>query len=348
MRKLQNLTYVLLSFSVVIAILVLAREFLVPLVLAVILSMLFVGFSNWLERKGAKRWLSALLSVLALWLCAAIILGFLFWQLSDFTSQLDEMQKRLTSTIDQIRTWLNANIGISKSEQKKMIEQSQSGGAGAGKMAFTFAAGLMGVLVNTILVTVYMYLLLFYRAHLKKSLMKMVPNGNEHDAATIVGESVTVSRQYLGGLFLMIAMLWVMYGIGFSIVGVKSAIFFAILCGVLEIVPFVGNVTGTLVTLLAVTAQGGDSKMVLGVVITYLLVQFIQTYLLEPLVVGKEVNINPLFTIMAIVVGELIWGIAGMVVAIPVLGMIKIAFDHLPALRPYGYLIGGEAQEKSR
>jgi predicted PurR-regulated permease PerM len=96
-----------------------------------------------------------------------------------------------------------------------------------------------------------------------------------------------------------------------------------------------------------VVIQGGGTGMVLGVVITYLVVQFLQTYLLEPVVVGAEVNINPLFTIIILVLGELIWGIPGMVLAIPLLGIVKIICDHIPSLKPYGYLIGSDRKRKN-
>src|SRR5690606_36645250 len=106
-----------------------------------------------------------------------------------------------------------------------------------------------------------------------------------------------VSEQYVSGLFMMIVGLWIMYGIGFTIVGVKNALFFAVLCGLLEIVPFVGNLTGTVLTVSMSLVQGGGMNLVVGILITYALVQFIQTYLLEPLIVGAEVSINRLFTI---------------------------------------------------
>ncbi len=104
--------------------------------------------------------------------------------------------------------------------------------------------------------------------------------------------------------------------------------------------PFVGNLTGTGPTVLMVLTQGGSSGMLIGVVATYLLIQFGQTYVLEPLVVGAEVNINPFFTILAIVAGELVWGIPGVIVALPLTGILKIVFDHILRLQPYGYLIG--------
>ena len=145
---------------------------------------------------------------------------------------------------------------------------------------------------------------------------------------------------------MMIVCLWVMYSIGFSIVGVKNPFFFAILCGLLEIVPFVGNLTGTAITVLMALAQGQGANVVIGIVVTYAIVQFVQTYILEPLVVGAEVNINPLFTVVGLVAGEMLWGIAGMVLAIPLMGIFKIVCDHVEALHPYGYLIGQDRKNR--
>jgi predicted PurR-regulated permease PerM len=96
-----------------------------------------------------------------------------------------------------------------------------------------------------------------------------------------------------------------------------------------------------------VVVQGGSSGMIIGVLITYAIVQFFQTYILEPLVVGAEVNINPLFTIFVLVAGELVWGIPGMVLAIPLLGIVKIICDHITVLKPYGFLIGQEKKKKA-
>ena len=175
----------------------------------------------------------------------------------------------------------------------------------------------------------------------------LVPAGNKKNAQAIMEEARGVAQKYITGLAWMILCLWIMYGIGFSIVGVKSAIFFGILCGVLEIVPFVGNLTGNAITVIAVVVQGGSSSMIIGIIVTYAIVQFLQTYILEPLVVGRGVSINPLFTIAGIVGMELIWGIPGMVLAIPLLGITKIICDHIEPLKPYGFLIGQEKKSNS-
>jgi len=146
---------------------------------------------------------------------------------------------------------------------------------------------------------------------------------------------------------LMIVGLWIMYSIGFAIAGVKNFFFFAILCGLLEIVPFVGNLIGNALTVIVALAQGGSMNIVIGILITYALVQFIQSYILEPLVVGSEVSINPVFTIVGIIAGEFIWGIPGMILAIPIMGITKIICDHVEPLKPYGFLLGQEKKSNS-
>ena len=159
-----------------------------------------------------------------------------------------------------------------------------------------------------------------------KFLMKAVPTDQHQNTIKMVHEAGEVSQKYLTGMALMILSLWIMYGIGFSIIGVRYAIFFALLCGTLEMIPFIGNLTGTILTVLMGVIQGGDVKLIVEILIVYGLVQFIESYILQPLVVGNEVNLNPFFTILSIVIGDAIWGVSGMILAIPIFGMLKIGF----------------------
>lgn len=323
-----------------------ASAFLVPLTLAAVLSMVFIRLCNYFERKGIARAWASLMCIFLFVLAIGAIAALLSVQLGSLAENLDGMEKRVTEMLENLKSWINETLGIKKSAQEKMIKQSTSSGSGG--MMLSFASKLLDVLVNTVLVLVYMYLFLSMRGHIKKFILKLVPRKENEDTEEVIHRAGKVSQKYLSGLAAMIGILWIMYGVGFSIVGVKSALFFAILCGLLEIVPFVGNLTGTLLTVLAVVAQGGDGKMVVGVLGTYILVQFIQTYILEPLIVGEQVNINPLFTIMAIVLGELVWGVAGMILAVPLLGMVKIVCDSYPHLAPYGFLIGPENPRKPK
>jgi predicted PurR-regulated permease PerM len=338
MTKLQQSVYVLAFFILAVAGAHFAAPFLVPVVLSAVLAMLFIRLCNYFESKHIGRAYAALYCILLFLIGLGVIITLLSIQLSELTENIGPMKTRLSGMLESFKGWINETVGIKKTAQQKIIDKGTS--ENSGSMMFGFASGLLSIATNAILVMVYMYLFLNYRTHLKKFILKLVPRKENADTTDVIHETGKVAQRYLSGLAAMIGMLWVMYGIGFSIVGVEGALFFAILCGLLEIIPFVGNLTGTAITVFAVIAQGGDGKMLIGVLVTYFLVQFIQTYLIEPLIVGEQVNINPLFTILAIVVGELVWGVAGMILAVPLLGMFKIICDSYPDLQPYGFLIG--------
>lgn len=223
-----------------------------------------------------------------------------------------------------------------------MFIQQQKGTAGKGAGAYiaTTLGGFGSFLASFILVLVYIFLFIYYRKHLKKFFLSLVSERHKQNAELVIANSQKVAQTYLGGMSLMIMGLWIMYGIGFSIVGVDNALFFAILCGLLKIVPFVGNLAGTSLTILMALAQGGGPGMILGIAVTYSVVQLVQSYLLEPLIVGAGVRINPLFTILSLVAGEFIWGIPGMVLALPLAGILKIVFEHVRPLQPFGFLMG--------
>ncbi|RYZ97500.1 MAG: AI-2E family transporter [Sphingobacteriaceae bacterium] len=346
MAKLQRSVLILLFLFLAFGGLYFAQEFLVPLAIAAVLAMLFIGFSNYLESKGMNRAFSALVSVFILVASVSTIILLLSIQLSDFAADFDMMKKKLTGLLFDIKNWVHQSVGLTVKQQDELLKQGEGTGAQAGSMAAAIAGSIMSITVNIVLGLVYMYLLLYNRSHIKKFFIKLSPDEDMIKTDKVIHEAATVAQKYLSGLGTMIVMLWILYGIGFSFVGVENAIFFAVLCGILEIVPFIGNITGTSITVLAVIAQGGNNTMIIGVVCTYFLIQFVQTYIIEPLVVGEQVSINPLFTIMSIVVGEMVWGIPGMILAIPVLGIIKIICDNVPQLKPYGYLIGSANRGK--
>jgi predicted PurR-regulated permease PerM len=322
-----------------------AKPFLVPFVFAGLLAMLLLPLGQRMERKGWGRGISSLLSLLSLVAAVAIIIGLLSWQIADLAKNSSQIEQNITQKIQQLREYVTSSIGIPEAKQNEIIKKQQQASSGKVTSLITGAmAGAGSALTNIILVLVYIFLFLFYRDHLRNFVLRLVSREQEETARDIIRNGRKVAQKYLTGLALMIGSLWVMYGIGFSIAGVKNAIFFAVLCGLLEIIPFVGNLLGTAITVFAAVAQGGSTTLVLGILATYATVQFVQTYFLEPLVVGKEVNIHPMFTIIGLVAGEFIWGLPGMILAIPLLGITKIVCDHIPSLKPYGYLLGDEQQ----
>lgn len=287
--------------------------------------------------------LAILLSISVLLVAISIIISVFAWQVSDIAEKAPQIQQNISQKITQLKQFATSTLGISEQKQQQVLkEQQQSSTGRLSSMMTGVFASFGSFLANFIIVFVYIFLFLLFRNRFEKFVMKLVPQQDQENAKATMHDARLVAQKYLTGLAIMIACLWVLYSIGFSIAGVDNAIFFAILCGLLEIVPFVGNLIGVSFTLLMSLAQGGNMGMVIGIVITYGVVQFVQTYLLEPLVVGREISINPVFTILALVGGEALWGIPGMILALPLLGIIKIICDHVEPLKPYGFLIGDD------
>lgn len=343
MNKLLLTKTVLILLLIVLSVFILyaGRTFFVPIALAGLLSMLLLPLSAWLEKKGLNRGLSTLISVLTLLVGISLVIVLLSWQMSNVAEQLAKIKIVASERLEDLRGYLSGTLGITREVQDQMVKDNQSSGAGgAARVGAAIVGGFVGGLVTFIVAVVYIFMFLYFRSHFKKFILKLLPEQEEPEAARVITECSKVAQKYLGGLGLMIMILWVLYGIGFSIIGVNNAVFFAVLCGVLEIVPFVGNLTGTSITLLMAVAQGGDMSMMIGIVVTYGLVQFFQNNVLTPMIVGSEVNINPVFTIVALLGGEFIWGIPGMILGIPLLGIFKIICDHVEPLKPYGFLLG--------
>lgn len=336
----------LLFFILATVILYYGRPFLVPLALGGLLALLLLPLARRFEKRGLGRVLATALSLLALLLVLAGVAALLAWQMQRFSEDLGQLQEKTAELKARAEQFASETLGISPEKQAEMMQNQQSASVGeSAKRVALVLAVVSGILVDALLVLVYVFLFLCFREHFKQFILRIVPKGEQAEAKKVMREAGRVAQKYVSGMGAMIGLLWVLYGIGFSIVGVKNAFFFAILCGLLEIVPFVGNLTGTGLTVLASLAQG-DTHLIVGILITYGLVQFIQSYVLEPLVVGAEVNINPTFTILGLVAAETVWGIGGMVLAVPLLGMLKIVCDHVEPLKPYGFLIGAEQKKK--
>ena len=338
----QRSIQVLLILTLAIAGLYFAKSFLIPLCLAGLFAMLFLPFCQWMERKGLYRGLAVVICIFTFLMTLAAIVVLIRWQVSSLTEDIGNIEERVETTWDKLSEYITETFGISRERQDKMIkDQSET----AGGLLARFGISVMDVLVNFILMLVYIFLLMFYRTKIKKFILRIIPKKEDANARDAIDSIQKISQQYLTGMGIMIVCLWIMYGIGFSIIGLRNPFFFAIICGLLELIPFVGNFTGNVLASLMAITQGGGISMVVAILIGYAIIQFFQTYILEPLVVGTEVNINPMFTIMGLVVGDLIWGISGLVLAIPLMGILKIIFDHIPSMKPYGELMGRDKKK---
>jgi predicted PurR-regulated permease PerM len=313
-----------------------------PLAIGGILATLFLPLCKWLEGRNIYKGIAALT-------CLLLLLSFIFgafsllgWEISELTADFVLVKQNAIDTVDKIQEYIFNHFGISVEKQSEIIRNEQPL---IGGMMKKVGGSFSYIFTNFILILAYVFLLLYYRVHLRQFILKLSAQSDQGKIIKVVNSATHVSQQYLLGLSKIILSLWILYSIAFSFLGIKNAIFWGMLCGFLHIIPFIGNIIGTILTILVATIQGASLPIIAGILATYAVIQFIEGWVLEPLVLGHQVKINPLFTIIALVLGELIWGISGILLAIPITAMVKTVCDHFESLKPYGFLIG-EVQNK--
>ena len=201
-------------------------------------------------------------------------------------------------------------------------------------------SGTMAILGDVLLTLVYVFALLCYRDKFQEFLWRLTPDKEHPCIRRIVDNSSRVARKYLWGRLWLIIILAILYGIGFTVSGLQHALFLAVFAALFSIIPYIGNIIGVALPMLVALVSQSSLTLVLWVLGVWSVVQFFESYILEPLIVGSEVNLNPFFTIVALVAGSLLWGVPGLILAIPIMGIIRVLFDNIGPFQPYGYLIG--------
>ncbi|WP_255702732.1 AI-2E family transporter [Antarcticibacterium sp. 1MA-6-2] len=141
-------------------------------------------------------------------------------------------------------------------------------------------------------------------------------------------------------------MLAVLYSIGLGISGVNNFILISCIAAFLSLLPYIGNIIGFFLALIFGFLTTGDTTVLIGIIITFGIVQFVESYILEPYVVGDKVNVHPFLVILAVIAGNMIWGITGMILAIPILGILNVIMNSVPSLEPFGYLLSTDDNEE--
>jgi predicted PurR-regulated permease PerM len=323
------------------AILYFAKPVLMPLAIAGMFALVFMPACRWLEGKGCHTVVAAIICGLFFAGLVTAIVLFVIWHLQHISTDFSDVRQHFTDYIHEFRKYLHDSFGMDTLKKDSPLPiPVQPNSDGIGKIAASLMGSVVSIAINLLLILVYMIMLLCLRHDIRAFILRMAASQSQGRTEIVITQSAKVVQQYLRGLSIVILCLWIMYSIGFTLVGVHTPVFFAILCGILEIIPFVGNITGSTLTCLMALSQGGGFNMVLGVLITYMLIQAIQFYIISPLVMQTQVSIHPLFTIVVLFAGDLLWGISGMILAIPALGIVKIVCDHIDYLQPFGLLLG--------
>lgn len=341
------LTLIALGFIVVEGKLILC-----PLVFSMLFSLLLLPVGQYFEsRFKLHRSAASMLAILIMLTVVALVMYLLGSQIADLLDNWPQIKAQLTSSFYGLVNWIGDNFHITERRQMNLV-QSATGNISASGSTNT-AIGITVLTASSIVffwvfVITDTFFLLIYRRLLLQFLTHVFKKENAIAVYEIVERIKFIITKYITGLLLEMMTLSTVCCTIFLIGGVKYALLLGLITGIFNIIPYVGIATALLLsTIITISTAAATAKIIL-VVATIVVLHLIDSNILLPLIVGSQVRINALMTILGVVLGEMLWGIPGMFLSIPIIAVLKIIFDRVESLQPWGLLLGDEIMPEEK
>ncbi|HVZ95404.1 MAG TPA: AI-2E family transporter, partial [Chitinophagaceae bacterium] len=320
------------------------KEILSPLIFGLLFSILLLPVAEFLEKKlKFRRNAASAVAVLVMLVTVGGILLVVGTQISRLSNDLPQLKEQVYESLQSFQQWISATFHVNIEKQMDYVNSATSKIENATpKVIGATVVSLSSILFFLIFVVLDTFFMLFYRRRLMKFLIDVFKEENAQVVHDIVERIQFIIRKYLTGLLLEMTTVAVVCCSVFMILGIKYAILLGLITALFNIVPYIGIFTALALNVIITFATTGLASKVLLVVITVVSVHIVDSNVLLPLIVGSKVRINAFVTLLGVVIGEMLWGISGMFLSIPVIAITKIIFDRVESLQPWGHLMGDE------
>ncbi|MDB5284158.1 MAG: family transporter [Bacteroidota bacterium] len=333
-------TVILIGAIAFLYLLFIGGTVILPLIFALFISILINPVVNFLVKRKVPRVIAIGLALLLTIIVLAGLMFFLSLQISMFSHTYPQLKAKFEETSGGALTWVSTKFNIDQEAINQWVNNTKDETAKAltGNMGKTLLS-LGSAMVAIILVPVYIFLILFYKPLLLEFIRKLFKVEHHKDVADVLGSVNTIINSYLRGLLIEGAIVAVLNSIALLAIGVEYAILLGITGAILNVIPYIGGITAIVLPMVVafVTKSLLSAVLVLG---AYLLIQFIDNHYLIPYIVASKVKINALVCIVVVLIGDLLWGVPGMFLSIPLTALVKVIFDHIGPLKPWGFLLG--------
>ncbi|MEO5648043.1 MAG: AI-2E family transporter [Chitinophagaceae bacterium] len=349
LKRLALALFCILSIGFLIFI---GQDIIIPVAFSILLGVLLLPINNLMERKGFTRVAAIMISLFIALLFIAGLIYFLSSQIANFVDDLPTIKKQLDQHVRTLQRWVSQTFSISRSEQKEVLDdaaQQLKGESGSSLLGQTFLS-ITSYLVILILLPIYTFLILYYRDMIKRFLINVFTITHKEKVMEVLKESRIIVQSYMMGLLIEMGIVATINISGFLILGIKYAFFLGLLAALLNLIPYIGMLIASVFCMMVTLTTSTDITQVLYVLLVLVVVQFIDNNLIMPKIVGSKVKINALMTILGVLIGGSIAGVSGMFLSIPVVAIMKVIFDRVEGLEPWGELLGDDitGQKRSR
>lgn len=337
----------LLFFVLLTLVLYYGKPLLIPFTLAILLAMLMAPLCRSLDNKGWNRALSS-------GLCAFIVLVFFVLSIVIFAAQVTSLikdivliEQRTTELFAALQQFVENRFGIPVEEQAELIRNKTAGDNFLQPHLKKIFAGSLQTFATLVFTIILMFLFLYHKERYHGFFLRFAPGNTKTDKEKVLENISLVSQHYLIGRAFSIVGLFILYAIALLIIGINNALLLAGISALFNIVPVIGPVFAAIFPFLVALVTESSLQPAIWVLVSFCLFQVLDNYYLTPHFLGGEVNLSAVATIVIMVCGGFVWGIAGMILFIPMFSIARIIFDHVPSLQHYGVLIGNPNKRPS-
>lgn len=344
--KTASILFIITAF---IFFLIVAKNILIPLAFGGLFAYLLYPFARRLEKIGIHRSFSILIVILFT-LAVVGAVAFLFAvQISNIQIDLNDIKNKLVEQTGSPEEKIEQKFGVNMRTMDYYIDSMfNSLISGSGGQSTVFSNTTTTIFQIGIL-PVFIFFLLFYRTKTAYFIFRVVGRRRKKKAVKILREIKTVTIKYLGGLIIVVIILAVLNSTGLIIIGVPHAIVLGVAAAILNLIPYFGTLIGALIPIFYVLIALEDPlSTALKVIFLFIIVQFLENNIITPNVVGGNVRLNALTVIIGLLIGNMIWGLPGMLVIIPFIAIVKIIMQNIEGMEPYAYLLSSKGLGKHK
>jgi predicted PurR-regulated permease PerM len=335
----RALQIILLGLSVV-ALMYFSKPVVVPFMFGWVVALISYPFCKKLERR-LPRAMAITISLLAVLGVFAFVGLLLVWEAEILYKQAPLIIEKLNTALTDLQNRIETQTGMDADMQIAWLKETISGMLGglAGLVNATFSAAF-SILFNVFMIPIFAALLLYNREQYVAALTHMVQGQTRERLPQILSRAITTFFHYILGMAKVYLIVGVLNSLGLMLLGVKHAWLFGMITAIMTMIPYIGIVISAMLPISIAWITFDSGWYALAVVAVFAVVQYLEANIIFPKVVGQQLNLNTLAALLGILLGGLIWGVAGMVLILPILAILRIVSEEVEGMESVRLLLG--------
>lgn len=332
-------TFILLMLALLGGFIYILHGILFPVYFGLLFALCLQPLITRLKRFGIPNVFAILLALFFATIIVFGIIYLLFTQVSSFMKDLPQLEKNFEVYIFNINKWLADHFHVKRNflnQQVALLNTNSS------SLVTTALFSITDILNNLLLIPLYTFLILYYRKLLMKFLLDLCEVDHAPRIFDVLDASKEVISSYILGLLIEMIIVTCLNTFGLWVVGARYVILIAVMAAILNLIPYIGMIIAGIVGVLITMSYTQDISIPIGIIAVLIVVQVLDNNFIFPAIVGGKVKLNSLFSVVGVLLGGVLGGISGMFLSIPTLAILKVSFDKIPHLKPWGMVLGDD------